>query len=418
RSGEQPGVGLAHDAPHRRARPQAPAPPGRHDHGAPEGVEAGAGARGAPGGRRSGRAARLLARRPADVAALAVQFDRDERAGTAGPALSPRRAAPRWLSARAALREPGRRDRDLQLLRPALHRPQRRLGSRPRCGPPRARPPGVVRRAPGRRRARAGDGEPRVRMTSALVARGIELAARTALTPLLLAARWTARDVPPDAADVPAPRRSVGLALKIALDEVFFATEVVTANIVSTADRTRIRDEMAAALTLYEEEGWLAEPAAYHRTPPAAALEEVGAARARGVRFRHLRFPSEYEPHPAEPGRARWLGHVANQTAHAWVLEHDGPPRPWLVCVPAYRMGHPLVDFTGFPAAWFHHRRGLNVVIPVLPLHGPRKSGWRSGDGFFSGDYVDTVHWQAQAVWDVRRLIAALRLRGAPAVGV
>jgi len=255
-------------------------------------------------------------------------------------------------------------------------------------------------------------------MTSALVARGIELAARTALTPLLLAARWTARDVPPDAADVPAPRRSVGLALKIALDEVFFATEVVTANIVSTADRTRIRDEMAAALTLYEEEGWLAEPAAYHRTPPAAALEEVGAARARGVRFRHLRFPSEYEPHPAEPGRARWLGHVANQTAHAWVLEHDGPPRPWLVCVPAYRMGHPLVDFTGFPAAWFHHRRGLNVVIPVLPLHGPRKSGWRSGDGFFSGDYVDTVHWQAQAVWDVRRLIAALRLRGAPAVGV
>ncbi len=35
-----------------------------------------------------------------------------------------------------------------------------------------------------------------------------------------------------------------------------------------------------------------------------------------------------------------------------------------------------------------------------------------------SGDFLDTIHAQSQAVWDIRRLIAWLRSEGAPAVGV
>jgi hypothetical protein len=81
-------------------------------------------------------------------------------------------------------------------------------------------------------------------------------------------------------------------------------------------------------------------------------------------------------------------------------------------------MGHPLVDFVGFRASWLHRELGLNVAIPVLPFHGPRRIGRRGGDGFFSGDLMDTVHAQAQAVWDIRRLIQWLRAGGAPAVGV
>jgi hypothetical protein len=65
-----------------------------------------------------------------------------------------------------------------------------------------------------------------------------------------------------------------------------------------------------------------------------------------------------------------------------------------------------------------HRRYGLNVVVPVMPLHGPRRMGRRSGDGFLSGDYLDTLHSQAQAVWDVRRLVGWLRARGAPAIGL
>jgi hypothetical protein len=81
-------------------------------------------------------------------------------------------------------------------------------------------------------------------------------------------------------------------------------------------------------------------------------------------------------------------------------------------------MGFPLADFLAFPAAWFHHALGLNVAFPVLPLHGPRRTGWRTGDGSLSGDFLDSIHMVAQAVWDVRRLGHWLRAEGAPAVGV
>lgn len=250
-----------------------------------------------------------------------------------------------------------------------------------------------------------------------LVGRGVELALRVPLAPVLLAARWTRASAAPEG-DIPVARLSPALALKMAMDEVFFLTEVFSATLVSPRAGTRLREETAAALALFERRGWLDTPAGYHPAPPPLKPLTVDAARARGLRFTHLRFTSGYAPDPEEPGRERWLAHRANQTAHAWVLEHVDRPRPWLVCVPGYRMGHPLIDFTGFPAAWLHLRRGLNVVIPVLPLHGPRKAGRRSGDGFLSGDYVDTVHMQAQAVWDVRRIVGWLRERGVGPVGL
>jgi pimeloyl-ACP methyl ester carboxylesterase len=81
-------------------------------------------------------------------------------------------------------------------------------------------------------------------------------------------------------------------------------------------------------------------------------------------------------------------------------------------------MGNPVIDFTGFRARWLHHELGLNLAIPVMPLHGPRKIGRRSGDGYLSANFIDVVHAQAQAVSEVRALIRWLRQRGAPAVGL
>jgi hypothetical protein len=131
-----------------------------------------------------------------------------------------------------------------------------------------------------------------------------------------------------------------------------------------------------------------------------------------------IAFESGYAPKEGEPGRARWLGWKANATAHSWLFEHPGAPRPWVVCVPGYRMGSPLVDRIGFRVRWLHRGLGLNVAIPVMPLHGPRSVGRRNGDHFLSGDFVDTIHAQSQAVWDTRRLIGWLRERGAPSIGV
>jgi len=232
----------------------------------------------------------------------------------------------------------------------------------------------------------------------------------------VFAARWFGSR--PPAEDAPAARTSLSLALKIALDEVFLLTEMLSTPLIASRERHRLAAETSAALAFYEERGWLDHPTGYHTTPPPPEAVEIEPVRSRWFDFLHLRFRSGYTPHPGEPGRERWLSYTANRTAHAWVLEHPGPPRPWLICVPGYRMGHPLVDFVAFSLSWLHREQGLNVAVPVMPLHGPRRIGRRSGDGFLSGDYLDTIHFQTQAVWDVRRLIGWLRGRAAPAVGL
>jgi len=65
----------------------------------------------------------------------------------------------------------------------------------------------------------------------------------------------------------------------------------------------------------------------------------------------------------------------------------------------------------------FFVENGLNVLIPVLPLHGPRRLGWHSGTGFLGLDVIDTLHAEAQSIWDMRRLLSWVRAQDAPAVG-
>lgn len=246
----------------------------------------------------------------------------------------------------------------------------------------------------------------------------IDLVLRSVLTPGVLAARWAALTSLPAIADVPPTRWSFGLASKLLLDEVFFLTEAFSARLVSVRDRRRIADEVTAALEYFEAHGFLARPTDYHPAPPPLEPAGMRVASSRGLAYEHLTYASGYEPHAGEPGRQRWLAYERNRTAHAWLLRHPGRPRPWLVCAHGYRMGFPLADFTGFPAAWFHHELGLNVAFPVLPLHGPRKMGVRTGDGFLTGDYLDTIHLQSQAVWDIRRLVRWLRAEDGEPIGV
>jgi hypothetical protein len=247
---------------------------------------------------------------------------------------------------------------------------------------------------------------------------GMELTLRSSALALLLGLRWVGLRNGAGRAGIPAPRWDLRLLSKVALDELFFATELVSAPFLSRRDGVRVGKEISEALELYEARGWLDDPAGYHVCPP--SLERIRLENFRSLwgDYQHLRYESEYEPQPGEPGRERWLGYTANRTAHARLVVHPGRPRPWLVCVPGYRMGHAAVDFTGFPARWLHQDLGLNVAIPVIPLHGPRRVGRRGGDGFFTGDFVDTVHAQAQAVWDIRRLISWLHAQGAPAVAL
>lgn len=71
-----------------------------------------------------------------------------------------------------------------------------------------------------------------------------------------------------------------------------------------------------------------------------------------------------------------------------------------------------------FQPDYLHEELGLNLLMPVLPLHGQRDTGFVSGERTLSGDLMDTLHTGAQAAWDLRRLVSWLReSEGAPAVG-
>ena len=177
----------------------------------------------------------------------------------------------------------------------------------------------------------------------------------------------------------------------------------------------RINGEVLAALEFYGQQGWLDDPASFFAVPPTLTDVTVRPVTIRRRAYERVAFPSGYEPRPGEPGRMRWLGYTANTEESALVLRHR-ESRPWVVCVHGALMGRGAVDLRLFRARHLHDDLGLNVVLPVLPLHGPRKQ--RSA-AFPGQDVLDDIHAAAQAVWDVRRLLSWIRTQDSDAsIGV
>ena len=174
----------------------------------------------------------------------------------------------------------------------------------------------------------------------------------------------------------------------------------------STRRLGQIIEESKGALEVYEQAGWLTnpEPAYAEQAAPDPAQVTISREILLGLAYEHVRFPSGYLPHPDDPSTARWSAMPNNNQVHAWVLRHR-EPRPWVVGVHGAEMGRPFVDFMLFRAKWMHQKLGLNVALPILPLHGPR----RGGGHFPSEVTAHNVHGVFQAVADVRRTIAWIR---------
>jgi hypothetical protein len=213
---------------------------------------------------------------------------------------------------------------------------------------------------------------------------------------------------------VPPPAITPGLMLKVALDEGFFCCFPLGACVL-TAGRSRLMQiECERIRTQYRDR----DLRSFHRAPGSPQNLQLRPRRLYGQDYQHLSFDSGYQPWEDDPGAQAWQAQARNRRAHAWVLQHPGPPRPWLVCIHGYRMGMPVLDFLLFRPRWLHHRLGLNLLLPVLPLHGPRREGLRSGDGYLDGDFPNFIHAEAQAMHDIRSLIGWLRdAQQAPAVG-
>ena len=218
---------------------------------------------------------------------------------------------------------------------------------------------------------------------------------------------------------IPEPPRTASAAAHVWVDELALSIFELVQAPPTQADWGRVAEELDAAVPLYRDRGWLADPSSYHHTPSAPDASPAPL-RVWNRRIEQLSFTSGWSPDVAEPGYVRWAAFVENRDAHVWLLRHPGAaPRPWVVAVHGTGMGRPDGDSWALRAEHIHHELGCNVALPVLPLHGRRRpTGGPRGALFPTPDVLDNVHALAQAVWDVRRLVAWIRQRDPLAIGI
>jgi hypothetical protein len=219
---------------------------------------------------------------------------------------------------------------------------------------------------------------------------------------------------------VPAPHLSLGLAAQVAMDEALLAMAMTPRRFPLPGDYARVASELAEAESMYAGKGWIAEPASYHRTPPPLFESDVTTSRgwATGQSYDRWDWDSEFAPYSGEPGADRWMAFEPNRTASAVIVRHPDGPRPWVIAVHGFCMGFPFMDFQGLQMNRIHHELGMNVALPALPLHGPRRVTLVSGEPFLSFELMNAVHGMTQAVWDIRRLITLIRQQGATSISL
>ncbi len=208
--------------------------------------------------------------------------------------------------------------------------------------------------------------------------------------------------------ELPVALPTLALAAQAFRDEIVLTGFRMLRPVSDTKVFERINREVRAALEFYGQQGYLEKPEEFFAAPPPLTDVTVRPVTSRGRSYERMVFDSGYEPKVGEPGRERWLSYTATSREYALLLRHR-EPRPWLVCVHGAMMGRGLLDLTLFRAWHLHEDLGLNVVFPVLPMHGPRARGLPEGAAFPGEDVLDDVHAAAQAVWDVRRLLSWIR---------
>jgi hypothetical protein len=235
----------------------------------------------------------------------------------------------------------------------------------------------------------------------------------SAITPFMQTGLFFAKswrdyfDHAPD--ELPIGRPTIALTAQAFRDEVVLMGLKARRPVSQPKVFERISREIVAALEFYGKNGWLAKPTEFFGQPPPLSDITVRKVKRRRRSFYRVSFDSSYTPWPGEPGRERWSGYTANNREYALLLRHP-EPRPWLVCVHGTEMGRAQLDLALFRAWKLHDELGLNVVTPVLPMHGPRARGLPKGAVFPGEDVLDDVHATAQAVWDIRRLLSWIRL--------
>ncbi len=204
--------------------------------------------------------------------------------------------------------------------------------------------------------------------------------------------------------ELPVARPTIALAAQAFRDEILLTGFTLMRREPTATTLERIDEEVQAAHAFYAERGWLDDPEGFFAPPPPLTDVTVKPVSNMGRHYQRLAFDSEYEPHAGEPGRDRWQSHARNKRVYGLMFRHRRP-RPWLICIHGAEMGRAAIDPMLFNAWHLYRQLDLNIVLPVLPMHGPRSGATK----FPSEDVLDDVHGAAQSVWDIRRLITWIR---------
>lgn len=217
--------------------------------------------------------------------------------------------------------------------------------------------------------------------------------------------------------DLATPRWNPLRTAHAALDELVMVYFEVLSEPMPADEFLRVERELDEMNALWRRLGVADEPSLLHEAPPPPRVESDEVAVFGGLTGRQIRFASTWTPHPEAPGRQAWAADPGGETVVARVLQHDDDrPRPWVVVIHGADMGRTW-DARMLRVARMHEELGVNIVMPVLPHHGPR-GGARTRASFPSDDHVANVHGLTQSLWDVRRTIAWVRTQAPTAVGV
>jgi hypothetical protein len=234
---------------------------------------------------------------------------------------------------------------------------------------------------------------------------------RDVVTPFVRARQFMTqpgRDDPDHHLDeLPIARPTIAVARQVFHDELVLLGFRMFLPVTDPRALDRTNREIGAALEYYAHHGWLARPEGFFAAPPSLTDVEIRPVTIRRQTLERMAFDSGYAPRPGEPGGDQWSSYTEDRLEHALIMRHS-EPRPWVVCVHGALMGRGSVDLRLFRARHLHEGLGVNVVLPVLPLHGPRK---HKGAAFPGTDMLDNVHATGQAVWDIRRIVSWIRMQ-------
>jgi len=221
----------------------------------------------------------------------------------------------------------------------------------------------------------------------------------------------------PEGLEPPAPTLRLGL--EVGADEVVLGVAAVTMGVFASGGQSAVARETKDALEWFGQQGWLKEPSRFHQAPEPLDTSDIvfkpqGVA---GLAVEIMSFESGYAARPEAPGAQRYMDYAPCRRAWAWVLRGN-EEAPWLVNIHGLSMGTPWLDLKLLQARMLHREMGLNLVFPVLPLHGPRGLTRVSGRGYLTGNIMDTIHAQSQAIWDIRRIIGWLWAQGSDRIGL